>query len=68
MGQKYVCYLQSGEGIFITLHLYSMAISIILCIEFNKLSKTEEKLQKFVANLINNLTAVLHVMHTVVTK
>lgn len=43
MGQKYVCNLQSAEGIFITLHLYSMAIKITLCIEFNKFSKTEEK-------------------------
>jgi len=48
-GQKYVCNLQSAKGIFITLHLYSMVIKIILCIEFNKFSKTEEKLQKFVA-------------------
>ena len=48
MGQKYVCSWQSAEGIFITLHLHSMMIKIILCIEFNKFSKTEEKLQKFV--------------------
>lgn len=49
IGQKYVCSLQSAEGIFITLHLYSMMIKIILCIEFSKFSKTEKKPQKFVA-------------------
>ena len=49
MGQKYVCSLQSAEGIFVTLHLYSVMIKIIICIEFNKFSKIEEKPQKFVA-------------------
>jgi len=49
MGQKYVCSLRSAEGIVVTLHLYFLMIKIIICIEFNKFSKTEEKPQKFVA-------------------
>jgi hypothetical protein len=49
MGQKYVYSWQSAEGIIITLHLHSMIIKIILCLEFNKFSKTKEKLWKFVA-------------------
>jgi hypothetical protein len=49
MGQKYVHSLQGAEGIYITLLLYFMMIKIILCIEFNKFSKTEEKPQKSVA-------------------
>lgn len=52
----YICRWQSGEGIIITVRLDSMVIKIVVCIEFNKFSKTGNKLQSLWPNLINNLT------------